>query len=602
MVVRVGFLQHKPVIDGSPKPSSQTLSPLHLAPSPVGSTSAQQPPVRLRLGYGAEFLYLQVEFPADRLVARDRGYQFGDGIVLTIADTSDGAPADRYYMLGFSHQETSQFLWASRVLWEHDRRSQLLPLGRAVEVAGTARDGSGRLEVTVPWSLVHPYHPWVSDAIGLNVLFVKARGESETELYGLLPPEGDEQVARSSVPARFDDPRLRCGHQIAVVAPGRVTHGSPLRASVAVCAAGEVEDRLSARILTGEGDLIALDRQPLAVGVGLTRAAWELKTDFLAPGGYRIQWRSAHSAIESEQGLTVLPAVDDADMGARLSAARGTLPDPDASTLAFEAENLAARLSRLAPLRTAGVERVELERLGADLRAAETGENPVARRRGIFRRAFRSGIDGTLQPFSVIVPSDYRGEPWPLCVAFHGSGVDDLQFLWSMGASAFPPRVLVAAPFGRGASNAFTQGDAQRDVAEAVASMCSAYPVDPDRIFLVGFSMGAYGALRTYYEDARRYRAVALFCTPPAADLEGETHPDFTQPEFAGAFRATRVFVFHGRRDHSTPFADAERMVFALRAAGADVAFAVEDDAGHQLPNAKTLGLYQRWVDRCIRS
>lgn len=114
--------------------------------------------------------------------------------------------------------------------------------------------------------------------------------------------------------------------------------------------------------------------------------------------------------------------------------------------------------------------------------------------------------------------------------------------------------------------------------------------------------MGAYGALRTYYEGARRYRAVALFCTPPAARLEGEMHPDFAQPEFAGAFRATPVFVFHGRKDRSTPFADAERMVCALRAAGADVTLAVEDDAGHQLPNAETLNVYHRWVDRCIRS
>jgi dipeptidyl aminopeptidase/acylaminoacyl peptidase len=39
------------------------------------------------------------------------------------------------------------------------------------------------------------------------------------------------------------------------------------------------------------------------------------------------------------------------------------------------------------------------------------------------------------------------------------------------------------------------------------------------------------------------------------------------------------VAAFHGRRDNTAPFADAERMVAALRRAGARATFVVEDEA-----------------------
>jgi dipeptidyl aminopeptidase/acylaminoacyl peptidase len=41
-----------------------------------------------------------------------------------------------------------------------------------------------------------------------------------------------------------------------------------------------------------------------------------------------------------------------------------------------------------------------------------------------------------------------------------------------------------------------------------------------------------------------------------------------------------------------TPLADAERMVVALRGAGARVTFLTEDETGHNFPGAETLRAY----------
>ncbi len=604
--LRVPFLGRKPQINGLPKASVDELPGTPLAlfdpPEPEQHSSTQ-----LRVAYGADFLYLQAQFPADRLVARDRGYQFGDGLIVVVAELSPGdSPSPHYYLLGFSHQERPEFRWASRILWEHDRRTHLAVLDRDAEVAASAIHGVGRLEVAIPWATLHPYHPWLSDGIGLNVYFVKARGEHETDVHGLLLDEVREQGSRRSIRMAFDEPSLEAGEQAAVVADGRIRCGQRLRACVAILASQPVERKISARIRTAEGELAASDSLTLHASSGLTRHDWNVATDALPADGFCIEWRSPQIGLEQDQGLTILPDVDGAELVERACAVGCVLPALDAATLAFEAEDVRARLASLAPARTAGGERLALNRLLGDCRQVEEGGNPVASRRGMFRRAFRSRIDGTLQPFSVLIPKEYSGAPWPLCVTFHGSGVDDVHHMRSLGRE-LPDRVLVVSPFGRGASNCFAKDEAQQDIVEAVEAMCSAYSVDRDRVFLMGFSMGAYGALRTYYENPSLYRAVAVFCTPPAIpswlpEFGGETYPDFTKLEFVRAFAGTPMFVFHGRKDNSTPFVHAERMVEALRRAGARVTFVAENETGHEMPTSKTIQTYLEWVDQVVRT
>jgi len=56
----------------------------------------------------------------------------------------------------------------------------------------------------------------------------------------------------------------------------------------------------------------------------------------------------------------------------------------------------------------------------------ERGQNPLMGVRGYQRRAFRSAIDGTLQPYSVHTYTE-GGSPSPMLVFLHGSGVDEVS-------------------------------------------------------------------------------------------------------------------------------------------------------------------------------
>lgn len=126
---------------------------------------------------------------------------------------------------------------------------------------------------------------------------------------------------------------------------------------------------------------------------------------------------------------------------------------------------------------------------------------------GLTVRGYRSRLDRSAQPYGVVVGIDHDfARPAPLYVWLHGRGdkQTDLHFIYerhhSQGQIA-PPGALVIHPFGRHCLGFKSAGEI--DVLEAVEHACSQYAIDPDRIVLMGFSMGGAGAwhLGAHYVD-----------------------------------------------------------------------------------------------------
>lgn len=168
------------------------------------------------------------------------------------------------------------------------------------------------------------------------------------------------------------------------------------------------------------------------------------------------------------------------------------------------------------------------------------------------------------------VPEHDTGAKLPLLVFLHGAGErgDDLERVKKHG----PPKLIeggrdfpfiVLSPLcerGR-----WWRADA---VIQLVDHIVATQPVDPDRVYLTGLSMGGFGTfdLATKYPD--RFAAVAPICGG------GE-------PATAAAMAPVPTWVFHGAKDRVVELAASERMVEALKAVGGDVRFTVYPEAGH---------------------
>ena len=121
--------------------------------------------------------------------------------------------------------------------------------------------------------------------------------------------------------------------------------------------------------------------------------------------------------------------------------------------------------------------------------------------KGRVSRAYRSCVDGTAQPYRVIIPASYdKSKPMPLYVYLHGRGDTDFETNWVGGPDkeggsdkgGGKGDYIQLQAYGR--FNVSFRWAGETDVLEAIASVKKRYNIDPDRIVLAGFSMGGAGA------------------------------------------------------------------------------------------------------------
>ncbi|HLJ16060.1 MAG TPA: prolyl oligopeptidase family serine peptidase [Bryobacteraceae bacterium] len=118
--------------------------------------------------------------------------------------------------------------------------------------------------------------------------------------------------------------------------------------------------------------------------------------------------------------------------------------------------------------------------------------------KGRLVRAYRSRVDGSIQPYGMIVPESYDdARPMRLDVILHGRGatLNEVSFIAAHDSQKPIPReqnYLQLEVFGRG-NNAY-RWSGETDVFEAIDSVRARYKIDPNRIVLRGFSMGGAGA------------------------------------------------------------------------------------------------------------
>jgi predicted peptidase len=157
-------------------------------------------------------------------------------------------------------------------------------------------------------------------------------------------------------------------------------------------------------------------------------------------------------------------------------------------------------------------------------------------------------------------PAATAGEPVPTVLYLHGGSQrgSDLEMLKGYG----PPRLLARGhelPFILIAPQLPT-GEIWSDAEGLIAlidELARQYPIDPDRLYVTGISMGGRGAWYLAYRYPDRFAAVA-----PVAAFQPISH-------WASSGRLGRVPVraYHGDEDPLAPFADAVRMHEGLNAA-----------------------------------
>ncbi len=600
----VDFLEYVPVIDGRLDESLRFLPerPFTFAYLAVEDTAVD---AHYRLAYGSTFLYLYIEMAADQLIYRDRAYQNGDGFDLVIAaPRPDQASTDEFYVLACSAVNEPSQEWTRHIFWYYNVDRIFVPTSENTRLECSQGDGKIRFELVLPWTDIHPYHPWLSEGIGFNLLFVKAAEPDRVMLYGVVedPDLDSEQHKRQYAILPFQRPAARHSiHTFAQPVRGHINVGDSLEIALVGVAPDARTSEVAVGVYSGEGERMLNQRFPLTCDSTIQRKSLWLNTTDLAVGGYTVRWNAGGRAGHGERGLTVLPAVDLSVLGDRVEAVGSKVSASSVNTMQFLLGETQRELQSIHPYESCGNLRVALDGLIKTVERAEQGSDDLARATGFVRKAYRSSIDGSLQPYMVWLPPDYsRERHYPLFVYLHGSASDERSFTKRGARDIIPKGFIAVAPFGRGKSNAFSGDHAQEDIADVITAVSQDYSVDTGAVLLGGFSMGGYGVYRTAYETPSKFRALAIISGDPSlgARYTGDsTQPDFLEDKNLRAFRNLPVFVFHGEKDRNCPYATTQKLVEKLRKAQARVLFVSEPEKGHDFPDAVTIKRYEEWVE-----
>jgi predicted peptidase len=178
------------------------------------------------------------------------------------------------------------------------------------------------------------------------------------------------------------------------------------------------------------------------------------------------------------------------------------------------------------------------------------------------------------------LPRSLAADPlqrWPLVLFLHGAGErgSDLNLVKRHGIAkvaesdeVFP--FIAASP----QCPADSLWDEHVDALLALLEEVSAsYPVDADRVYLTGLSLGGYGAWNLAVLHPDRFAALAPVC--------GGAIPMRGFPGRVSALRRVPVWAFHGALDPVVPVRESESLVEALRACGGEARLTVYPDAAH---------------------
>lgn len=148
----------------------------------------------------------------------------------------------------------------------------------------------------------------------------------------------------------------------------------------------------------------------------------------------------------------------------------------------------------------------------------EADRHPWTARHGSGVRGFVSAVDGSTQPYGLLVPRGHDAtRPARLDVFLHGSrratGIGEVLFLElhdrpDTGGETGPEvDVLELQPMGRLGENAY-RFEGETDVFEAIEDVCRRFAIDRRRIVLRGSSLGGTGTWQIGLKHPDRFAAI----------------------------------------------------------------------------------------------
>jgi len=241
-------------------------------------------------------------------------------------------------------------------------------------------------------------------------------------------------------------------------------------------------------------------RLPILLAVSSCSIVWALRADGpsdnlpdkvrrVPPPGIKI---SETDRAELENGVAFL-ASEIRSLRAEMPEMVGSLPDMQ---IFHKAVDWALRYDEFYKSNEVDVARTLLKQGAERAKALWAGEAPWTNASGLVVRGYLSKIDGSVQPYGLVVPASYQGaaaQKFRLDFWFHGRGetLTELEFINARQKSPgefTPPDTFVLHLYGRYCNANKFAGEI--DLFEALEDVKKHYPIDERRLVVRGPPFG----------------------------------------------------------------------------------------------------------------
>jgi predicted esterase len=533
-----------------------------------------------------ENLYLAVDVSGPIDTTRNRAWRHGDGMLLTMSHEVDSEPVGNFMCIGIAGTtKKPQILVVNR-------KGQWFPKVdcSAVRYKLSNAGEMNRFQVSIPWAILQPIRPLLYETIAINLTFIRHLPQGRTFHQLCLDQEFDTEITdlRRVLPAAISVKDLSKPLAQSFLTNNRWQGDSPIQVNLGMHNPMACPAQLEVAI---KEDSRILEKHSSTVELATGSHRWTLKWSPQRPlptGEYTLELigKGSGKNYKKEHDFYVLNPEELAFVRNELMKLEENINCVYPGAVHTALANLEWLEQDLGDVGWNPLDLSGYFTARAMLRGLLDGENPMSDKPGLSRRAFRSIIDNSLQTYSLYLPRGYTPDrKWPLMMFLHGSGVDEQKIASTPELHKLADKLGVVMLFPRARrSSGFYLDQDEQEILHNLDVVKKRFPIDWDKLFLGGFSMGGFGTWHTGLRHPNTFAGLAIISGVTGIPFMGwDAKPgySFTPSDYAENAKKLPLLVVHGTGDTSIPLDLVQAVVTALKQKGVKPRYKEIAGAGH---------------------
>lgn len=545
----------------------------------------QYPYVKMALSFDTEALRIQTTVNDLHFKDGNRSWRYGDGLFVNIVmpRAKKAVDSNRFHGLGFSLENGKPV----GVLVNHNGTFYLSSKPEITpKIEVDEKSHQAQYSIAIPWSFLQPLRPLLDGMAGINLIYTSQNDDgSQKCLRWIDDPHYDSEMTdwRLFAPLHFQ-PSDKSALQLTGELENRLTSKPSMKIRFAIYSPEKAETKLATRVLAPEKNKVIEHQKVVTLKSGLNRIQVRVDLENSGDGIYTLEtrlddslsWRETFYKFDLARLQTLKKQME--QLRARVS-----IPHEKSSALAlqYRQTELERRISTFEKRDDPTDIRDRIAELQSLIEECRKNRS-IYHRSGYLLTAYISPIDNTLQPFSLYLPAGFSPQKsYDLMVALHGSGVDEVGLVKTLGQRLTKNQAIIVGPRGRGLSDWYI-GNSEQDVTDVAQAVKETFQIN--HTILLGFSMGGYGAWRISFHHPTCFDGIIVISGTPSLNPQ---FPQYDLRTQIGAPNNIPYLVLHGADDPAALVQSTDEFVKALKQAGYNIEYTRMERGGHDIDAAK---------------